>query len=274
MSNSNLKLWESVEKTDPKETQKAKVGGRQITAIKPQYQRKQATKAFGPIGRGWGVINESYNNEVFGEGSSQQTLCRYSATLWYIYDGERGEFPIASNVKVAYTTSKGQGYFVVDDEYAKKASTDALTKGLSALGFNADIFMGLFDDSKYVNQMIDEFTEKYTPEQESDFNGIYNLGDAYRFCLYKEAAGDVYEDLVRTLPGKKKDIKDELFKLEMEGMAAITDVVNRVTDMVNSEDPAFNEELDGLRPYEKNVLAGRFGEDIINKMNKLKEANK
>ena len=44
--------------------------------------------------------------------------------------------------------------------------------------------------------------------------------------------------------------------------------------MVNNEDPAYNEELDGLELYEKNVLAGLFGEDIINKMNKLKQAQK
>ena len=45
----------------------------------------------------------------------------------------------------------------VDDDFAKKVATDALTKGLSKLGFNADVFMGRFDDNKYVNQMIKKF---------------------------------------------------------------------------------------------------------------------
>ena len=39
----------------------------------------------------------------------------------------------------------------VDDDCIKKVATDALTKGLSKLGFNADVFMGRFDDNKYVN---------------------------------------------------------------------------------------------------------------------------
>ena len=160
MDNSNMDLWDSVSKTDPAHTKPAKVGGMNITTIKPQYQRRQATSKFGPLGFGWGVKDESFINEVFGEGSSQQTICRYNATFWYIWNEKNCEFPISSNVKVAYTTKNGKGYFIVDDEYAKKASTDALTKGLSFLGFNADIFMGLYDDSKYLNQMREEFKEK------------------------------------------------------------------------------------------------------------------
>ena len=38
----------------------------------------------------------------------------------------------------------------------KKVATDALTKGLSKLGFNADVFMGKFDDNKYVNSLTSQ----------------------------------------------------------------------------------------------------------------------
>lgn len=160
MAVSNMDLWDSVSKTNPAHTKPAKVGGQNITTIKPQYQRRQATAKFGPLGFGWGVKDETFNNEVFGEGSSQQTICRYNATFWYIWNEKNCEFPISSNAKVAYTTKNGKGYFIVDDEYAKKASTDALTKGLSFLGFNADIFQGLYDDSKYLNQLREDFAEK------------------------------------------------------------------------------------------------------------------
>ena len=37
--------------------------------------------------------------------------------------------------------------------------TDFTTKALSKLGFNADIFLGKFDDTKYVQQMKQEFKE-------------------------------------------------------------------------------------------------------------------
>ena len=153
-TNENLALWESVEKTDPKHTKRAKLGQMNITAVSPQYQRKCATSKFGPYGIGWGLVNESFD---FIDFPNETKLVTYHATLWYMLDGKRGEFPVTSNGKVAYITQGGKGYLLIDDEYAKKVQTDALTKGLSFLGFNADIFMGLYDDNKYVNQMTEEF---------------------------------------------------------------------------------------------------------------------
>jgi hypothetical protein len=157
MSKENLKLWESVEKTDPKHTKKARIGQMQITAIAPQYQRKNATAVFGPYGIGWGVKDEAWSYLDF---DNKTKIGTYQATMWYEYRGQHGEFPITSNVKVAYVTKNGEGYLMVDDEYAKKAQTDAITKGLSTLGFNADVFMGRYDDNKYVSQMAAEFAIK------------------------------------------------------------------------------------------------------------------
>jgi hypothetical protein len=37
-----------------------------------------------------------------------------------------------------------------DEEAPKKSLTDALTKALSMWGFSADVFLGLYDDNKYV----------------------------------------------------------------------------------------------------------------------------
>jgi hypothetical protein len=47
------------------------------------------------------------------------------------------------------TNSKGK----FDDEAGKKVMTDALTKAFSHLGMSADVFMGLFESSKYVEQV-------------------------------------------------------------------------------------------------------------------------
>jgi hypothetical protein len=41
--------------------------------------------------------------------------------------------------------------------------TDALTKGLSQLGFNADVFLGLYDDNKYVEAVRREFATPPAP---------------------------------------------------------------------------------------------------------------
>jgi hypothetical protein len=154
MNNENMELWDSVCKTDPSHTKKAKIGQMNITAICPQYQRKAATAMFGPYGSGWGVIDDKYEFLDFTDGTK---LCTYTATLWYNLDGSKNEFPIQSNIKVAFVTQAGEGYLKIDDEYAKKAATDALTKGLSMLGFNSDVFEGRYDDNKYVNKMREEF---------------------------------------------------------------------------------------------------------------------
>jgi hypothetical protein len=44
-----------------------------------------------------------------------------------------------------------------DDEAFKKAFTDAVTNALKLIGVGADVHMGLFDDSKYVNEVRQEF---------------------------------------------------------------------------------------------------------------------
>ena len=45
----------------------------------------------------------------------------------------------------------------LDDEAPKKALTDAMTKAFSHLGVSADVFLGMFDNSKYVAAMKEKF---------------------------------------------------------------------------------------------------------------------
>lgn len=146
---SNLDLWNSVEKTDTKYTKPATVNGRTFTSITPTYQQKMATKAFGPRGIGWGVVPGSENFEYKEIGTT--TLLIYKAVLFYIYNSNRGELPMASTEQIAYITKGGKGYLKIDDEADKKVRTSAMSKALSELGFNADVFMGLFDDHEYKN---------------------------------------------------------------------------------------------------------------------------
>jgi len=159
---SNLELWGKVEKTDPKHTKGAKIGQMNITAICPQFQRKNATEIFGSYGIGWGIQPESemINYQTIGD----TVLASYQATMFYVYGGNKGAFPISSSIKVSFITNGGKGYLKIDDEYMKKLQTDALTKGLSFLGFNSDVFEGKFDDNKYVQQMNNEFREQISPE--------------------------------------------------------------------------------------------------------------
>jgi len=52
-----------------------------------------------------------------------------------------------------------------DEDCFKKATTDGITKCLSYLGFNSDIFFGLYDDNKYVAKMEEEFSEDAKPKK-------------------------------------------------------------------------------------------------------------
>jgi hypothetical protein len=44
----------------------------------------------------------------------------------------------------------------LDDEAPKKAMTDALTKAMSHLGVSADVFLGMHDNSKYIEKVTNE----------------------------------------------------------------------------------------------------------------------
>mgnify|MGYP000005834853 CR=1 FL=1 len=147
MSNENLKLWESVSKTDPKYTKVAKKGAFHFTSIAPIYQFREATRVFGIQGIGWGVVvgSEKFQKETFEE----TVILTYDATLFFTVDGVRGEIPIHAQEKACYRTQGANGYLKIDDEVRKKVVTNAKTKGLSELGFNADVFIGDFDNAEY-----------------------------------------------------------------------------------------------------------------------------
>ena len=148
----NMELWSKVEKTNPAHTKPAKIGGLKITAIAPQYQIKCATEQFGPYGKGWGFksIELDYN-----------LVEKYDLVVFKgVFFHPGGQFEIINSSKMHMDNAKK----MIDADFAKKIETDALTKALSKLGFNADIFMGRFDDTKYVTEMRNEFN-KPAPNQ-------------------------------------------------------------------------------------------------------------
>ncbi len=53
--------------------------------------------------------------------------------------------------------------------------TDAMTKAFSHLGMSADVFMGKFDDSKYVESLRKEFATKVIEIPKKKQNGKKNI---------------------------------------------------------------------------------------------------
>jgi hypothetical protein len=142
----NLWLWRLNETTSPSNTKPVSFG-RKFTAIDPYYQIKRATETFGPMGLGWGWELDESVVTVTLKGGEEAYFAKCKVTLWYVYNGTR----------VVCGPVIGMNQLVVsgkpDDEAFKKATTDGITKALSYLGFSADIFLGLYDDSKYVDKL-------------------------------------------------------------------------------------------------------------------------
>jgi len=155
MSN-HLELWHKVEKTNPKYTKQANVGGNKITSIAPQYQIMNVTEQFGSYGKTWGFKNIELDYTL----ASEFNLIVFKGTFFY----PDGEFPIINSIKMFMDNAKTK----IDDNFAKKLETDALTKAISKLGFNADIFMGKFDDTRYLAEVTKEFSEAPAPIKLSD----------------------------------------------------------------------------------------------------------
>lgn len=202
-----MELWNQVCVTNTKTTKNTNIGQMDITSICPQSQRKKATEVFGPYGTGWGIDPESETYSYMDIGDTK--LCTYKAVLYYFRGTKEGRIPITSVIKVCYVTKNGKGYLLIDDEYSKKVQTNALTKGLSGIGFNSDVFEGKFDDDKYVQSLrfkeakednptlkalekdgltVDKLTEKLK-EIAAELNAVDDGGD-YSMLMASEQAKD------------------------------------------------------------------------------------
>ena len=173
----NLAIWSAFEATDPAYTKRASVSGMVRVSADAQYKKKQITKAFGPMGKGWGIIpdSEKYDRVNYDGGT---TLLNYTATAFYIDEGQQCKFPIAAGIKEAFITSGGKGYLKIDDEAIKKVRTDALTKGFTDLGFCSDIHMGKFDDDTYVTAAYAKSElEKEENQEEAIEKARKDIGD-------------------------------------------------------------------------------------------------
>jgi hypothetical protein len=148
IADKNLWLWRLNETTPPSKTKPVSFG-RKFTATDTYYQIKRATETFGPVGIGWGWETEDEVVTAEGkEGSVSFAKCKVS--LWY-RDPRNPEVICRPGPVIGTNTMFLGGK--PDDDAFKKATTDAITKSLSYLGFSADIFMGLYDDSKYVDKL-------------------------------------------------------------------------------------------------------------------------
>lgn len=175
MSTTNMSIWEKVQTTDTRFTKDAKVGGQQITSLNGTAMIMKATEVFGPagIGFGWNVVEERFDKgaEMFsGEGDKRISLGfelnhTIKITFWFMLDGKRGEIEQYGCTQYLYKSKYGT---TTDGEAPKKSLTDAIKKALSMLGFSADVFLGMFDDQSYVQQLQAEQAIEQAEDREAE----------------------------------------------------------------------------------------------------------
>lgn len=173
-------IWDRLGRTDPAHTKKFKrAGGFEGTAIKPMFSYRRMTEEFGACGEGWGV-GEPVFQVVPGPEGEMLVYC--TASIWF-----------GSREKVVYgvggdkAVGKNKYGLVTDDEAFKKAFTDAITNALKLIGVGADVHMGLFDDSKYVNAIRDDFKAE-APAVERKSSASLKRDDAWNKLMFKLSA--------------------------------------------------------------------------------------
>lgn len=145
----NLKLWTAHEDIDPKFTKPITGKPYKGTSPNPQYVIWCLTEMFGPVGQGfgWTVVAEDFKQL----GDEVLHWCRIE--FWHT--DRSNKFDAYGQTKAAYP--KRDGGFVVDEDAPKKSLTDAIIKAASHIGIGANIFLGRWDDQKYVQEVNAEY---------------------------------------------------------------------------------------------------------------------
>ncbi|WP_376960168.1 hypothetical protein ABNQ39_20915 [Azospirillum sp. A26] len=158
MTDTNLRHWSDLSRTDPKFTKPfSRSGGFKGTDINPTWRMLRMTEAFGPVGIGWGFTKPEFTT-MPGAGHEVLVFCTVGA--WFVdpttstrsepFYGTGGDMVIGTRYEKPLS----------DDEAFKKAQTDAEGNALKKLGVSADVFLKQFDDSKYRETVAAEFEGK------------------------------------------------------------------------------------------------------------------
>lgn len=152
MIKAKLPHWfEEVKSTNKAYTKDVTYGQQKFTSINAQHQILKATDVFGLYGDKWGVRNLRYSTI----GSPEKPIFLVlQADFFYTLKNDNKDieksFPMATEAR--FYTKNGH---LVDDLH-KKLLTDLTTKALSKIGFNSDIFLGMYEDQKYMQNIVNE----------------------------------------------------------------------------------------------------------------------
>ena len=141
----NLRIWNEV-KQPPADALKTIGGGRLkgMTDIKPQWRVKAMTQIFGPCGTGW-----KYEVVTMREipCSTGEVMALVDINLFFKEDDKWSDAIPGTGGSMLVAQEKNGLH--VSDEAFKMATTDAISTAMKFLGVAADVYMGMWNGSKY-----------------------------------------------------------------------------------------------------------------------------
>lgn len=167
-ANPYLGIWSDLETTDPTYTKSFKGSGFKGTAINATYTAKKLTEKFGPVGIGWRLVidDEKYiPGHLLSDGATRCVIHVLRGHIEYRYHPDvlsvcnlHYEDPDLPKWQ-ATSPQYGQTPFVfenrngiqTDADAPKKSCTDLLSKTAAHIGCSADVYLGLFDDNRFVS---------------------------------------------------------------------------------------------------------------------------
>jgi hypothetical protein len=151
----NMALWDSLKTTDPKFTKSIGFGQRKVTAIDAHWQIQRVTEEIGPAGQNWGAECMDVKFLPTDMVAMKVRVHLRDSSLPVEQWGQASLYSDAAKSRP-------------DPDCMKKAFTDGLTKSLSYFGLSADVFLGQFDDNKYVESLKAEFAKAAPPRVTAD----------------------------------------------------------------------------------------------------------
>lgn len=201
----NMLIWDNVSKSDITSLKDAKLNGQDIKSINTTSVFMELTKQFGPFGQGWGysILKDEFIDGVPVLNSAGGVICNeqmhtIQIALWYMSDDKKIECPPQyGHTPFIMKTSYGPK---TDFDAPKKSLSDAIKKSSSMLGFNADVFLGEWDDVSEAEMQAEKQAVKTEKREEKDAKQFDDLCD------------EVKKALEETLPGIKSKRSLETFK--------------------------------------------------------------
>lgn len=162
-----LEFWDTVQKSDLNALgKKVKINGQLRTPIFPYHMFKAATERWGPEGGKWGLkpLDGSTDYIRF----TPNGLMAFFVGQLY---SPLGCIPIFNSIKLASQAG------MPNDDWAMILRTGAVKKGLSYWGFNADVYLKMLDDEKYVQDLVKEDVRKKNTDAAKDTARIAHINE-------------------------------------------------------------------------------------------------